>query len=66
MTNKDKFKEVFGIEPDTGHCVIASCSVCGKGSQKLKFDSGYAWGYCHNAEKWWNKEYKENDNGTDN
>ena len=58
-TNAEKFKEIFGFEPDINHCVLKSCSMCGKVSQKLKFDSGYAYGWCHHAKTWWNSEYRE-------
>lgn len=64
MTNKEKFKEIFGIEPDCGPCTPYPCE---------ENDCKY-WEQCENepgcpCEGWWNWEFKEpttkNDLGVD-
>lgn len=56
MTNFDKFKEVFGFEPNTKTtCIAIDCDCCpiaDWGSNKMCGD-------CEkNIRKWWNSEYK--------
>ncbi len=54
MTNAEKYKEVFGFEPDIKSCPTDNCNVCPLANQK----------YCtENKSDWWNSEYKENNNG---
>lgn len=50
MTNKDKFIEVFGIEPDTDICPV----VCLMGEFECP---SYREGICI-AGGWWDLEYK--------
>ena len=54
MTNKEKFKEIFGIEPDCGHCTPYPCE---------ENDCKY-WAECENqpgcpCDNWWDWEFKE-------
>ena len=53
MTNAEKYKEVFGLEPDIMACPTNECAKCP--------------GVCYGALSvctWWNEEYKEaNDDG---
>lgn len=54
MTNKEKFKEIFGIEPDCGHCTPYPCE---------ENDCEY-WEQCENqpgcpCDNWWDWEFKE-------
>lgn len=50
MTNAEKYKEVFGFEPDIKSCPTDNCNVCPLANQK----------YCtENKSDWWNSEYKE-------
>jgi hypothetical protein len=50
MTNREKFKEVFGFYPDMVSCVVPR-KICkmqkGNGCDNCPFDD------------WWSKEYKE-------
>lgn len=64
MTNKEKFKEIFGIEPDCGRCNPYPCE---------ENDCKY-WEQCENqpgcpCDNWWDWEFKEpntkNDLGVD-
>lgn len=64
MTNKEKFKEIFGIEPDCGHCTPYPCK---------ENDCKY-WEKCENepgcpCDNWWEWEFEEpttkNDLGVD-
>ena len=64
MTNKEKFKEIFGIEPDCGRCNPYPCE---------ENDCKY-WAECENqpgcpCDNWWDWEFKEsttkNDLGVD-
>ena len=53
MSNIEKFKEVFGFEPNTNSCIIpenqAECVLCDNVEcDKCKY------------ENWWECEYKEN------
>jgi len=52
MTNAEKFKEVFGVEPDEESMAIA-CPIDGR---SCKYQSEM--GSCH-CEAWWLDEYKE-------
>lgn len=55
MTNREKFVEVFNVEPDIEFGII-NCPQDHAGSQcpyYEKLDGG-----CH-CETWWNEEYKE-------
>ena len=54
MTNKEKFKEIFGIEPDCGRCNPYPCE---------ENDCKY-WAECENqpgcpCDNWWDWEFKE-------
>lgn len=54
MTNKEKFKEIFGIEPDCGRCNPYPCE---------ENDCKY-WEQCENqpgcpCDNWWDWEFKE-------
>lgn len=51
MTNKEKFIEIFGVEPDIDNCPI----LCAAND----FDCPYVKTYCYSG-KWWEEEYKEN------
>lgn len=64
MTNKEKFKEIFGIEPDCGRCNPYPCE---------ENDCKY-WELCENqpgcpCDNWWDWEFEEpttkNDLGAD-
>lgn len=45
MTNAEKFKEVFGFEPDKSSCPTVWCIDCPLRS-------------CDSALEWWDSEYK--------
>lgn len=53
ITNADRFKEIFGFEPDKNSCVIKK-SKCPEGSE-----------VCHGCYYygWWLQEYKETERG---
>ncbi len=54
MTNAEKFKEVFGVEPDT-ECMAIKCPEY---VQNCKYwNDGYK---CH-CEEWWQEECKGHD-----
>ena len=48
MTNEEKFKEVFGYEPDIDICPVRCYRGC---PYEEDFNCNY---------KWWQLEYKEN------
>lgn len=51
MTNAEKYKEVFGIEPDIEVCPARTCSECPIGADHE--------GLCTSKKNnWWLKEYK--------
>ncbi len=52
ITNKDKFKEVFGVEPDDDSCPPVS-NICGV----AKYLSD-----CNACRRWWDEEYKGDQN----
>ena len=52
MTNKEKFKEVFGAIPTIVHCPILYREDC----KKCK---GYRNSFDCCGSDWWNSEYKE-------
>ena len=54
MTNKEKFKEVFGAIPTIVHCPILYREDC----KKCK---GYRNSFDCCGSDWWNSEYKEDD-----
>lgn len=54
MTNAEKFKEVFGREPDTESMAIA----CPLGSSWGGCEYQSEMGSCH-CDAWWLDEYKE-------
>ena len=54
MTNAEKFKEVFGVEPDEESMVIE----CPEGGGGCEYQ--WAMGRCH-CEEWWQEEYKKHD-----
>lgn len=51
MTNAEKYKEVFGLTPDTGSCPTELCSEC----------PGHVDDNFNCTCDWWNEEYKGND-----
>ena len=50
MTNKEKFKEVFGFMPTGDNCLFFLSSYC----KKIKSDCTKC-----KMNSWWNEEYKE-------
>lgn len=59
MTNAEKYKEVFGLDPDTNTCPTMNCSDCPYRKDNDVFPD------CFNScSGWWLSEYKEvkNDN----
>ena len=54
MTNKDKFIEVFGFEPDTETMI----PVCPPRGVECPFMDDGIYSECH-CELWWSREYKE-------
>ena len=56
MTNAEKFKEVFGFEPDLDAMVV-QCPNADK-NETCKYQ--WAMGRCH-CEEWWQEEYKGHD-----
>ena len=52
MTNREKFKEVFGFYPDVASCVVPR-KICAIEIKKGNDD-------CYNCpfDEWWDKEYK--------
>lgn len=50
MTNAEKYKEVFGFEPEYNNCIANVCNICPLVGKKC-FGTG--------VEDWWNSEYKE-------
>lgn len=57
MTNKDKFIEVFGFEPDTETMI----PVCPPRGVECPFMDDGIYSECH-CELWWGREYKAPDN----
>ena len=54
MTNAEKYKEVFGFEPEINSCPTHICEDCPLATHK----------YCSKSKPdWWNNEYKENKGG---
>ena len=51
MTNAEKFKEVFGMDPDISEC---PCNDCGKCPVNFRYEPGCSY-------EWWQHEYKGND-----
>ena len=52
MTNAEKYKEVFGFEPERKlDCICSDCTKC-------PIDANYCDKYL--VFEWWNSEYKEN------
>lgn len=51
MTNAEKFREVFGRNPDKSTCPLDDCTTC-------KYLQG---ALC--THQWWNDEFKEAYNG---
>lgn len=47
MTNAEKYKEVFGFEPDRSMCIAISCDKC----------PVYEQGSCVGDIDWWGEEY---------
>lgn len=54
MTNAEKFKEVFGFEPDADAMVVE----CPNSTAICKYQR--AMGRCH-YEEWWQEEYNGHD-----
>ena len=57
MTNKDKFIEVFGFEPDTE----TKLPICTPRGVECPFMDDGIYSECH-CELWWGREYKAPDN----
>lgn len=57
LNNAEKFKEVFGFEPDT-ETKLPVCPPCGV---ECPFMDEGIYSECH-CELWWGREYKEPDN----
>lgn len=57
MNNAEKYKEVFGVEPDLMSCIADRCSNCPlRCCVKIAEDRGVK---CIDIVKeWWNSEYK--------
>lgn len=53
MTNAEKFEEVFGVEPDTGCCILMCETMSYPCEYFEELDGG-----C-NCNKWWYEQYKE-------
>lgn len=51
MTNAEKFKEVFGVDPDMSVCPLYACS------DMCKYNRGPQGPGC--SYSWWNDEFKE-------
>lgn len=49
MTNREKYIEVFGIEPNTGACSWNSCDTCPIHTAGLG---------CDDKSEWWGYEWK--------
>ena len=58
MTNKDKFIEVFGFEPDTETMI----PVCPPRGVECPFMDDGIYSECH-CELWWGREYKPESGG---
>lgn len=56
MTNKDKFIEVFGFEPDTE----TKLPICTPRGVECPFMDDGIYSECH-CELWWGREYKAPD-----
>ena len=50
MTNAQKFKEIFGLEPDIYSCPLR----CPDGTCEFEEQD-----LCHTLSNWWSLEYKE-------
>lgn len=50
MTNKEKYKEVFGVDPDTSLCPTTDCVNCPAYTTDIICQSKY-------CESWWDSEY---------
>lgn len=55
LTNAEKFKEIFGIEPDATRCPFIAPSKC------HRYDKGFSWcDQCDFSEdNWWFREYHD-------
>ena len=56
MTNAEKYKEVFGFEPDFNSCMADECYIC-----PLRKNGCISTG----TVVWWNSEYKEMKGGAE-
>ena len=52
MTNREKYKEVFGMEPDNVCCPTNSCKDCPMNTGDDEIE-------CDIDGDWWGMEYKE-------
>lgn len=50
MTNKEKYKEVFGVDPDTNICPTLICNNCPVYDPNVLCRAEY-------CNVWWNSEY---------
>lgn len=55
MTNAEKYKEVFGFDPDIMGCPTFICTQCPLNGDKSKCNGDM-------LSKWWTSEYKEQEN----
>lgn len=53
MTNAEKYKEIFGFEPDMSACPTNNCKNCPRSDIRS---------ICRNTDtlNWWEEDYKEN------
>ena len=58
MTNREKFKEVFGIKPSNNSCPISLSKICSEQLKKHFNDSVQNLCIDCPMDDWWNKEYK--------
>lgn len=58
MTNAEKYKEIFGFEPDTTSCPTEECGNCPlRHCTKMSEETGIKTSLLIKA--WWSGEYKE-------
>ena len=61
MTNKEKYKEIFGIDVDPSMCPTKACDDCPCAEMEHKTGDVSCIDAC--TYEWWNKEYEVNNNG---
>lgn len=57
MKNIEKFKEVFGFEPEVVNCLSDKCSMCPLKSRGREYAC-----YAKNRIDWWYSEYDNGEN----